>query len=185
MVTAPSEILIPDGRLRRALKEDLPAFAEMNADGRVMEFFPHPWSYEESRAAFEKIESGFAERGFGIYVLEVVGEFSGVVGLSMPSFKAYFTPAVEVLWRLLPRYWGRGLATVAARAVLDMAFQTLDLTEVVAFTVIQNQRSIQVMERLGMKRDSEPFFDHPGVMDDRLRRHVLYRARPSSGTTVL
>lgn len=35
--------------------------------------------------------------------------------------------------------------------------------------VVQDQRSIRVMERLGMKQDTEPFFDHPEVSDDRLR----------------
>jgi RimJ/RimL family protein N-acetyltransferase len=65
---------------------------------------------------------------------------------------------------------------VAAREVLKMAFQKLSLAEVVAFAVVQNQRSIRVMERLGMEQDVDPFFDHPGVQDDRLRRHVLYRA---------
>lgn len=57
-----------------------------------------------------------------------------------------------------------------------MAFANLGLVEVVAFAAVQNQRSIRVMERLGMKRDPEPFFNHPEVLDDRLRRHVLYRA---------
>ena len=58
------------------------AFSEMNPDPRVMEFFPRAWSFEESRAALERIEIGFAERGFGIYALEFDKEFAGIVGLS-------------------------------------------------------------------------------------------------------
>jgi RimJ/RimL family protein N-acetyltransferase len=70
--------------------------------------------------------------------------------------------------------------TAAAREVLNMAFQELNLAEVVAFAVVENQRSVRVMERLGMERNTEPFFDHPAVSDDRLRRHVLYKAtRPA------
>ena len=176
MVNAPFEIPLSTGLLRRMIPIDLNAFAEMNADFRVMEFFPSPWSFEESRAAFERINDEFAGRGFGVYAMEHTEEFAGIVGLWVPSFEAYFTPTVEILWRLAPRFWGRGLATEAAQAVLDMAFKVLNLPEVVAFTAPQNQRSIRVMERLRMKRDAEPFFDHPGVSDDRLRRHVLYRA---------
>jgi RimJ/RimL family protein N-acetyltransferase len=104
-------------------------------------------------------------------------ESSPVSWLSVPSFKAHFTPTVEILWRLDPRLWGRGLVTLAAREVLNLVFAELGLEEVVAFAVVRNQRSIRVMERLEMKRYSEPFFDHPGVSDERLRRHVLYRAR--------
>jgi RimJ/RimL family protein N-acetyltransferase len=101
-----------------------------------MEFFPDPWSFEESRAAFERVQSGFTERGFGVHALETQGEFSGIVGLSVPSFQAHFTPCVEILWRLNPRFWGQGLVTAAAREVLSVAFQELDLAEVVAFAVV-------------------------------------------------
>jgi RimJ/RimL family protein N-acetyltransferase len=180
MICAPSELPVLTGRLRRFVPEDISAFAELNANPLVMEFFPHPWSFEESQAAFERVQAEFTERGFGVYALETDGEFSGIVGLSVPSFEAHFTPSVEILWRLNPRFWGQGLVTAAARRVLKMAFQELDLAEIVAFAVVENQRSIRVMERLSMERDPKPFFDHPGVAEERLRRHVLYRAtRPS------
>ena len=180
MISAPSEIALPAGRLRRFVPEDINAFAALNADPRVMEFFPHPWSFQESKAAFEGAHAGFSERGFGVYALENMGEFRGIVGLSVPSFQAHFTPCVEILWRLDPKLWGQGLVTAAARAVLSMAFRTLKLAEVFAFAVVENQRSIRVMERLGMEQDPEPFFDHPAVAEDRLRGHVLYKAtRPA------
>jgi len=179
MQIAPSEILTSNGRLRRVATNDAPAFSEMNADPRVMKFFPHPWSLEESRAALEEIELGFAQRGFGIYALECEEEFAGIVGLSVPTFDASFTPCVEILWRLLPRFWGRGLASEAGVAVLKMAFQTLRMPEVVAFAAVGNVRSIRVMERIGMEWDRQKYFDHPAVTDIRLQRHVLYRATQS------
>ena len=46
--------------------------------------------------------------------------------------------------------------------------------EVVSFTAVANEPSWRVMERIGMRRDSE--FDHPRVSSDSpLCRHVLYR----------
>jgi RimJ/RimL family protein N-acetyltransferase len=43
--------------------------------------------------------------------------------------------------------------------------------------VISNQRSTAVMERIGMVRDMDGDFDHPGVPEDHpaLIRHALYR----------
>jgi RimJ/RimL family protein N-acetyltransferase len=178
MLMAPSQIPTSYGCLRRVVKGDLVPFAEMNADPRVMEFFPRPWSFEESHAVFESIEVGFSERGFGVYALEFYKEFAGIVGLSVPTFEAHFTPCVEILWRLLPRFWGKGLASEAGAAVLQMAFQTLRMPQIVAFTTAGNRKSIRVMERLGMVLDPTPYFDHPAVMDVRLKRHVLYRAIP-------
>jgi ribosomal-protein-alanine N-acetyltransferase len=160
--------------------EDIEPFAAMNADVRVMEFFPRPWSREESKAALVRIEEGFQDRGFGIYAVDCQSAFAGIVGLSVPSFEAHFTPCVEILWRLVPQFWGRGFASEAADAVLKMAYQTLAIPEVVAFTVVENVRSIRVMERLGMQRDLKGDFNHPAVEESRLKRHLLYRANVRS-----
>jgi RimJ/RimL family protein N-acetyltransferase len=66
--------------------------------------------------------------------------------------------------------------TEGARACLEFAFVSLELPEVVAFTVPANTRSRAVMERLGMWRDVEGDFEHPRLPPgDLLRRHVLYR----------
>ncbi len=179
MKIAPPEISTPRLRLRRLRDGDLDAFVALNADPLVMEFFPRPWSREESHDAFQRVQEGFTERGFGVYTAEVSGDFAGVVGLSVPTFQAPFIPCVEILWRLFPQFWGKGLASEAAGAVLQMAFHTLELQEVVAFTAAIHEKSIRVMERIGMKRDVAGDFDHPRVEDPRLRRHVLYRSSAS------
>jgi RimJ/RimL family protein N-acetyltransferase len=176
MKFAPSELVTSRLRLRRLRDEDIEPFAAMNADVRVMEFFPRPWSPEESKAALVRIEEGFQDRGFGIYAVDCQSAFAGIVGLSVPSFEAHFTPCVEILWRLIPQFWERGFASEAAEAVLKMGYQTLAIPEVVAFTVVDNVRSISVMERLGMQRDLTEDFNHPAVEESRLKGHLLYRA---------
>jgi len=45
----------------------------------------------------------------------------------------------------------------------------------VSFTAHDNARSRAVMRRLAMRHDDADDFDHPRVVEDRLRRHVLYR----------
>lgn len=60
--------------------------------------------------------------------------------------------------------------------MLDFAFATLGLEEVVAFTVPANQPSWTLMQRLGMRRDEAGDFEHPRLSEGHpLRRHVLYR----------
>lgn len=150
----------------------------MNADPRVMEFFPQPLSREESDAGVDRIEAGFEEHGFGLYAAELIedGSFIGSIGLAVPEFPAHFMPCVEIAWRLAAAYWGRGLATEGARAVVQHAFSDLGLQELVSFTVPANVRSRRVMEKLGMTRQPADDFDHPGVPEGHpLRRHVLYR----------
>jgi RimJ/RimL family protein N-acetyltransferase len=90
---------------------------------------------------------------------------------------------VEIGWRLLPHYWNKGLATEAARKILDHSASVLGLKEVVAFTVPANIPSRRVMEKIGMVRDLAGDFDHPRIPDGHpLQRHVLYRWKSVSAT---
>ena len=61
---------------------------------------------------------------------------------------------VEILYALLPGYWGQGLATEASREALRYAFEELGLERVYAGADPPNETSFRVMERLGMKFDS-------------------------------
>jgi len=108
--------------------------------------------------------------------LRATGEFAGFIGLAIPSFDAFFTPCVEIGWRLGVAHWNQGLATEGAGAVLQFAFGTVGLAEVVSFTTRGNVPSRRVMEKLGMHYAGD--FEHPRVPEGHpLRPHVLYRTR--------
>lgn len=125
---------------------------------------------------FGRIEAHFQKNGYGPWAVELTGQvpFIGFIGLAVVPFEASFTPCVEILWRLTPPWWGKGLATEGARAALAYGFERLDLPEIVSFTVPGNTRSRRVMEKLGMRYSEN--FKHPRI-DPRhpLCRHVLYR----------
>jgi RimJ/RimL family protein N-acetyltransferase len=164
--------------LRRWRDSDRAPFASLNADPQVMEFFEAPLTRQESDALVERIEADFEQLGYGLWALEVraTGQFIGFTGLSVPTFEAHFTPAVEIGWRLLRSAWGQGFATEAARQALAFAFDVVQLEEIVSFTTSAHERSQAVMRRLGMTRNPADDFDHPRLPEgSRLRRHVLYR----------
>jgi len=164
--------------LRRWRTTDLQPFATLNADPRVMEHFPDPFSCEESDALAARIEDHFEQHGFGLWAVEIVNiaPFAGFIGLSVPHFEAHFTPCVEIGWRLAAEFWGRGYATEGAQAVVALGFEQLLLPEIVSFTVPSNLRSRRVMERLGMTRNPADDFNHPTLPEGHpLRLHVLYR----------
>ena len=73
------------------------------------------------------------------------------------------------------RGWGFW-ASEAAFGSLNVAFQRLELPEIVSFTTVGNRRSRRVMERIGMQYSGE--FVHPSLPEDSLLQpHVLYRLR--------
>ena len=157
---------------------DRAAFAELNADEAVMEFFPSTLDREESDALVDRFEDEFARLGFCPWAveLEATSQFIGFVGLHAVTPEMPFAPAIEVGWRLARRAWGAGYATEAARTATAFGFDELGLDEIVSFTSVPNIRSRRVMERLGMRNDEQGEFDHPRLPDsERLRRHVLYR----------
>lgn len=175
---------IETGRLllREWRESDRDAWAALGADPEVMLHFPAVLTREEADAAFDRISSGLVERGWGLWAVDVDGEFVGFTGLARPRFEAHFTspeaPATEVGWRLARSAWGYGYATEAASAALEFAFDVLDLDEVVSFTAVENERSRRVMERIGMTRAEAEDFDMPTLPEGHpLRRHVLYRAQ--------
>ena len=170
--------------LRRWRDSDREPFGRINADPRVMEFFPRVLSREESDLLVDQIEEHFEEHGFGLCAAELIEEpsFIGYIGLAVPRFSAHFTPCVEIGWRLAAAHWGRGLATEGAREIVRQAFETLGLEELVSFTVPANVRSRRVMEKLGMTHDPLDDFNHPRLAEgDPLRRHVLYRLKRAHG----
>ena len=169
--------------LRPFAAHDLDAFAALNADPRVREFYPSVLTRAESDESAGVYMRHWERYGFGRWTIEVPGvtPFAGIVGPMHVPFSAPFTPAVEIGWRLAHAHWGQGYATEAARAVVQFGFDTLGLVEIVAFTVPHNLRSRHVMERLGMTQSPEDDFDYPLLSEGHpLRRHVLYRLRRES-----
>ena len=162
--------------LRDWKEEDIPVFARLNSDDRVMEFFLNKLSYQETLDFYNRIRKEFASRGYGLYAVEKKEDhtFIGYVGLHDVTFDVDFAPAVEIGWRLAPEAWNQGYATEAASACLEYAKTTLGLEELYSFTSLPNKRSERVMQKIGMVKDKE--FNHPLVSPDHpLYRHILYK----------
>ena len=156
--------------LREWRDEDREPFATLNADPVVMEHLPSVLTRAESDAFVDRVLTHFAVHGYGLWAVEAEdGGLAGFTGLSWTD--ATGEPALEVGWRLAAAYWGRGYATEAATAALDVGLR--QVPQVVSFTAVANVRSERVMQRIGMRRVRE--FDHPRAgLPERLRRHVLY-----------
>jgi RimJ/RimL family protein N-acetyltransferase len=167
-------------RLRPWRLEDRAAFAALNAEPEMARYLS-PFTAEKSDAMLVRIVAHFAQHGWGYWVLEErrSGDLIGLCGLMHVPFEAFFTPAVEISWRLSSKWQGQGLAKEAAQAALNFAFESLKLERVVAFTVTGNAASWGLMKRLGMRKIGE--FDNSEFAEEHpLRRNVVYEIRSSS-----
>ncbi|MFZ2486302.1 MAG: GNAT family N-acetyltransferase [Candidatus Rickettsiella isopodorum] len=164
--------------LRTWKEQDLDPMLAVNQDPLVCEFLPKIGNRVATKTLIRRFMNHYKKYGFTAYAIELKSndEFIGFVGLLVTSFEAHFTPAVEIAWRLDSKCWGQGYATEAAKAIIDFAFTTLKLEEVVSFTVENNIRSRRVMEKIGMHHNPHDDFNHPKLSKNSpLCRHVLYR----------
>lgn len=167
--------------LRPWRDRDRAAFAEINADPRVHDWLGGPIPPAATDAMVDRINAAMAANGFGLWAAEhrADGRLAGMIGLSrVGAGDLPVGPCVEIGWRLHPDFWGQGLASEGARAVLDWGFGPGGLAEILAFTAQSNRASQAVMRRIGMAPDPARDFDHPRLAQDHpLRRHVVWTAR--------
>ena len=157
---------------------DLDDFTLLNRDPEVMRHFPSPLTREDTKTLMDRLQRQFAEKGYTYFATELLqtGEFMGFIGLVWQEYKAPFTPATDIGWRLRKQFWGKGYATEGAKRCLEFAFNTLGLQKVVSVCPVSNHRSETVMKKIGMRKEGE--FEHPGLPgNSRLNPCVWYEVK--------
>jgi ribosomal-protein-alanine N-acetyltransferase len=150
---------------------DWQAFRPIATDPEVMRYINGgvPWTDEriETFVAFQiRLHQ---DRGFCRWKL-VEASTGDLIGFCGPGIWRD-APDPEIGWWLARSHWGRGLATEAARAALDDAFERVRLERIISIAMPENTASIGVMKKLGLKFDAE--FENEGV---RLVRYAISRS---------
>ena len=156
---------------------DAEAFFALNSNPQVMRFTGEPLlpSLNAARQAIANYPD-FDTVGYGRWacVLKETGAVIGFCGLKyLPDLDA-----VDVGYRFLPQYWGRGLATEACVASLEFGFATLCLDQIIGMVLPDNAASIRVLEKAGMRPDGDVVYD--GIL---ALRYVKWR-QTSANTSV-
>lgn len=132
--------------LRRPTHADVPAIARLANDRRISEMtrrLPFPYHREHAAAfvaALPLLESQHLAR---VYLIEYLGEAAGVVSIEGDK------ETKELSYWLGTSHWGRGFATEAARAALDLTFEAREISHVIATARVANPASRNVLEKCG------------------------------------
>jgi RimJ/RimL family protein N-acetyltransferase len=144
-------------RLRHLEPADLDDLYALYRDPEMRRYFPDgTLTLEETREELEWFMNGHPRRpelGLWATVDKASGRFLGRCGLLMWQIDG--REEVEVAYLIDKRYWGRGLATEAAAAIRDHAFETLGLSRLVCLIDQDNAASIRVAEKIGMAFEKE------------------------------
>lgn len=110
----------------------------------------HIRTLEDARNYLVKGPMAMYERvGFGLYMVELKqgGMPAGMCGL----IKRDTLEDVDIGFAFLPRFWGKGYAHEAAAATMAYGGETLKLKRIVAITSPDNDSSIRLLEKIGLK----------------------------------
>ena len=147
--------------------------AELILDPRVYRTL-WPWASSPTRAdvraSLVDKRDHWERHGFGLWLLRDrrTSLMVGRGGLQYTDAIGGF--AVEAAWTITPERWGEGLASELATASVRVAFEVMDLSEVIAITLPDNLASRRVMEKADFRYDRP--VEHGGLP------HVLYRRGP-------
>ena len=121
--------------------------SKYTADGGVVS------KQEIERRITENVFGDYKKHGYGRLAVELKGEnkFIGFTGLKyLEDLKE-----VDLGYRFMQPYWGKGIATEAGKACLELGFNSLGLTKIIAMALPENKNSIGVLEKLNFKFEKE------------------------------
>jgi RimJ/RimL family protein N-acetyltransferase len=115
---------------------------------------PLPW--EQARAVIDAFTENWKRHDFGVWAV-IDRNNQRLIGHCGFKFLEN-TPDVQIGYLLSKSYWGRGLATEAAAAVLKYGFEVAKLKRIVAIAKADNIASRRVMEKIGMKYEKDAYY---------------------------
>jgi RimJ/RimL family protein N-acetyltransferase len=135
--------------LRRPVRADAESLAALANDIAIAEnlsTMPHPYTVADALTFIDNTDVSPLRVNFGVYAKDEGGAFVGTASL-MPRDGERFAAGY---WIGRP-FWGRGYATEAAQALVDLAFDRLDAPSVAGSCRVTNGASRRVLEKCGFQ----------------------------------
>jgi len=141
--------------------EDLDVLHRMVGHPDVWQYDPgYERSWDETRELWVFRIGELHRHGIGRLAVSLkhTGALIGYCGLQLclVDYPTYATPEIEFFFGPAREYWGQGLITEAAQALVRHGFDTHKLRRIVSCARRANTRSIGVMHRVGMRLEADP-----------------------------
>ena len=141
--------------------EDIAPSYKMNLDAEVSKYTGDGGvvsKKEIERRIVENVFGDYQKHGFGRLAVELKGEnkFIGFTGLKYLED----LDEVDLGYRFMKEYWGKGIATESAKACVNLGFNTLELKRMIAMVLPENKGSIKVLEKLNFEYEKEIIEDN-------------------------
>ncbi len=136
--------------------DDIEASYVMNTDPEVTRYTGDGGvvSKEEmERRIVQNVFGDYKKHGFGRLAVEwkADNKFIGFTGLKYLEDMN----EVDLGYRFMREYWGKGIASESARASLRYGFETLQLNRIIGMVLPENIASVRVLEKLGFEHEKD------------------------------
>ena len=139
--------------LRRPDKDDVADIAFLANNPKVASMvarMPYPYHVADARSFVERNAAGGPNGGVYAVTMRATGRFIGCAGLDTSKGNG-----LELGYWLGEPFWGQGLATEAAHALVDLAFNDSTVPQITAACRLTNPGSRRVIQKSG--------FQHTGI----------------------
>ena len=141
--------------LRDLIDDDCDAMHDMDSHPLLIEATGEhiPSDKSETLKHIRNIRKQYEANGFGRYavILKDTEEFLGWAGLKLEKNVNGHETFIDLGYRLLPRFWGKGYATEAGRALVSYGFEVLKVDRICAYVESNNHASRRVAEQCGLR----------------------------------
>ena len=137
--------------------EHADALFALNSDPEVMRHLSRAQTREETEADIVDVGKRWKKFGYSWWTIflkdtDFPKDAGRMIGSACLQNLAHKEDApLEIGWRLLPAYQGKGYATEAGQAVIDFGFERVGVDYLCAVAKVENAASQKVMARLGMR----------------------------------
>jgi RimJ/RimL family protein N-acetyltransferase len=141
--------------LREYTMDDFDALYEIMSDPETMQHYPAPLDQARTRRWIEWNLENYQKYGWGLcaLVLKETGEFICDCGITLQDIDGQLLP--EIGYHIHKKYWRRGFAKEAARAVRDWVFENTDYDKIYSYMKYTNVASYSTALANGMKKVKE------------------------------
>ena len=141
--------------LRNYTLDDFDALYEILSDPETMQHYPAPYDEEKTRNWITWNLDNYEKYGFGLWavVLKETGEFIGDCGITLQNIDGEILP--EIGYHIHKKYWRRGFAKEAARAVRNWGFRNTQYDIFYSYMKYTNIGSWSTALANGMKKVKE------------------------------
>jgi ribosomal-protein-alanine N-acetyltransferase len=135
--------------LRSTDLDDLYAYA---SDPEIDRFTPwtHYESFDEARANLDEFLAEYEQHGMGAWGIEHRGD-QRLIGIANFSRPHPINRRVEMGFTIARAYWGQGLATEAAQALIRFGFDQMHLVRIEAVCLPEHLASARVLQKAGLQ----------------------------------